>query len=181
VREVAPHRTMNGRNGAGRLRMNGRQTTTAFASVLAVSLFSRTAYLRAQTSAASLDARASDPVAMGWMVGSPPPAAKLIRYVDRSYYAFPQTRWSYSNIRQFLPTHAVPRGDTTPTALPKAERADMDAVTFQPIGVTKPMTWGGIPASQLHGRHLGIAQRVHCIPAILRCAHADRATHRVFR
>jgi CubicO group peptidase (beta-lactamase class C family) len=121
--------------------MSGRQTTRAFASVVGVSLVFRTAYLGAQTSAGSLDARASDPVAMGWMVGSPPPAAKLIRYVDGSYYAFPQTRWSYSNIRQFLPTRAVPRGDAAPSALPKAERADMDAVTFEPIGGTRRMTW----------------------------------------
>ena len=26
------------------------------------------------------DARASDPIAMGWMVGSPPPADKLVRF-----------------------------------------------------------------------------------------------------
>src|SRR5205809_407094 len=103
--------------------MNGRQTITALASALAVSLVFGTAYISAQTSAGSLDGRASDPVAMGWMVGSPPPAAKLIRYVDGSYYSFPQTRWSYSNIREFLPTRAVPHGDTAPCALPKAERA----------------------------------------------------------
>jgi len=121
--------------------VNGRQTTLTLAAVLAVSLAFRTAYLDAQTGAAALDARASDPLAMGWMLGSPPPPAKLIRYVDGSYYAFPQTRWSYSNIRQFLPTRAVPRGAAAVSPLPKAERADIDAVTFQPIGGTRRMTW----------------------------------------
>ena len=119
------------------MRMNVRQT----ASLLAVFLVFPTAYISAQTSGAVPDGRASDPVAMGWMVGSPPPAAKLIRYLDSSYYAFPQTRWSYSNIRQFLPTRGIPRGDADPRALPKAERADINAVTFQPIGGTHRMTW----------------------------------------
>ena len=43
---------------------------------------------------APLDARASDPIAMGWMAGSPPPAAKVIRFADGSHYKFPQTRWA---------------------------------------------------------------------------------------
>ena len=56
-----------------------------------------------------LDAQASDPVAMGWMVGSPPPPDKLIRFSDGSFDRFPQARWSYSNMRQFLPTRVVAR------------------------------------------------------------------------
>jgi CubicO group peptidase (beta-lactamase class C family) len=121
--------------------MIARQIAVVFASVLAVSLVFRSGDVGAQTTASALDARSSDPVAMRWMVGSPPPPAKLIRYVDGSYYAFPQTRWSYSNIRQFLPTRAVARGNAVPGTLLKAERADLDAVTFQPIGGGKRMTW----------------------------------------
>lgn len=37
----------------------------------------------------------TDPVALGWMVGSPPPADKVIRFADGSGYKFPQTRWSF--------------------------------------------------------------------------------------
>ena len=36
------------------------------------------------TTAPTLDARGSDPVAMGWMVGAPPPPDKLIRFADGS-------------------------------------------------------------------------------------------------
>ena len=40
-------------------------------------------------------ARATDPVTLGWMVGSPPPPDKLIRFEDGSFYRFPQWRWSW--------------------------------------------------------------------------------------
>ena len=46
------------------------------------------------------DAVASDPAALGWMQGSPPPADKVIRFGDGSSYRFPQMRWSFSNYRQ---------------------------------------------------------------------------------
>ena len=52
-----------------------------------------------------LDARASDPNVMGWMQGFPPAADKQIN--ARNYLLFPQTRWSFSHIRQLLPTATV--------------------------------------------------------------------------
>ena len=55
----------------------------------------------------------TDPVAMGWMVGSPPPADKVIRFADGSGYKFPQTRWSFSNFRQLVPTTQVTGSDVT--------------------------------------------------------------------
>jgi CubicO group peptidase (beta-lactamase class C family) len=88
-----------------------------------------------------LDARASDPVAMGWMAGSPPPPDKLVRFADGSWFRFPQTRWSFSHVRQLMPTRVVGRGDAPPVLLPRAEREDLDAVTFQPIGGAASMTW----------------------------------------
>jgi CubicO group peptidase (beta-lactamase class C family) len=91
--------------------------------------------------AAALDARASDPVALGWMVGAPPPQDKLVRFSDSSWFRFPQTRWSFSNIRQLMPTSVVRRGGGPATTLPRAERTDIDALTFQPIGRTDQMTW----------------------------------------
>jgi len=96
----------------------------------------------AQTPAPSFaDARATDPVALGWMTGSPPPASKIVRFADGSFYKFPQTRWAFSHMRELVPTVAVPRGAGPPSALPRAERRDLDAVTFTPIGGSTPMTW----------------------------------------
>lgn len=92
-------------------------------------------------SAQAVDARASDPAAMGWMVGTPPAPEKTIRYADGSFYSFPQTRWSFSNIRQFVPTRVVSRGTGVASEMPRAERADIDAITFLPIGSAKTMTW----------------------------------------
>jgi CubicO group peptidase (beta-lactamase class C family) len=88
-----------------------------------------------------LDANASDPVTMGWMIGAPPPPDKVIRFADGSWFRFPQTRWSFSNIRQLVPNRVVGRGDGPVSALPRAERNDVDQVTFQPLGRTDLMTW----------------------------------------
>ena len=56
------------------------------------------------------DAAATDPVKLGIMKGSPPPADKVVRFADGSAYKFPNTRWSFSNFRQLVPTSPVPRG-----------------------------------------------------------------------
>ena len=87
-------------------------------------------------------AEETDPVKMGWMVGSPPPADRVIRFADGSGYRFPQTRWSFSNFRQLVPTTQVSRGTGAPVPLPRALRTDLDAVSFMPLGKTEPMTWG---------------------------------------
>ena len=84
------------------------------------------------------DAIESDPVRMGWMVGSPPPPDKLIRFADGSFARFPRTRWSYSNMRQLLPTSVVRRADRPIRPLPRAERTDLDAVAFVPLGPPSP-------------------------------------------
>ncbi len=89
----------------------------------------------------TLDADASDPVRLGWMVGSPPPADRVIRFADSSYFRFPATRWAFSNFRQIQPTTVVPRGSHPVVPLPRAERDDIDEVTFQPIGRSDSMTW----------------------------------------
>jgi CubicO group peptidase (beta-lactamase class C family) len=87
------------------------------------------------------DAADSDPVRMGWMTGSPPPANKLVRYADMSLYHFPETRWSFANFRQLMPTTNIWRGEATPSALPRALRSDIDELTFTPLGCSEPMTW----------------------------------------
>ena len=86
-------------------------------------------------------AEQTDPTKLGWMVGSPPPADKVVRFADGSFYKFPQFRWSFSNVRQLVTTSNVSRGSAAPSALPRAERADIDAISFVPLGKTEPMTW----------------------------------------
>jgi len=88
-----------------------------------------------------LSAADSDPVQLGWMTGSPPPPEKLIRWEDMSIYRFPQTRWSFANFRQFVPTSSVWRGDGPVAPLPRALRDDIDAVAFTPLGSNETMTW----------------------------------------
>jgi hypothetical protein len=95
----------------------------------------------AQNASPPLDAKASDPVVMGWMVGSPPPANKIIRFSDSTFFRFPQTRWSYSNIRQLMPTRVVARGDAPAVPLPRAEQKDLDGIRFHPLGSTDWMKW----------------------------------------
>ena len=88
-----------------------------------------------------LDAAASDPNVMGWMQGSPPPAEKQVRFDDGSMYTFPKLRWAQSNIRRLVPTTNVARGDEPVCVLPRADRDDLDAVSFTPIGASAPMSW----------------------------------------
>ena len=76
------------------------------------------------------------------MTGSPPAPEKVIRFADGTGYKFPQFRWSFSNYRQLVPTTNVSRGTAAPSPLPRAERNDLDAVRFTPLGKTEPMTWG---------------------------------------
>jgi CubicO group peptidase (beta-lactamase class C family) len=95
----------------------------------------------AQNATQYLDADASDPVRMGWMVGSPPPPEKQIGFADSSFSKFPRTRWSYAHMRQFVPTRAVARRGAPVCELPRAERGDIDDVPFTPLGGTGTMTW----------------------------------------
>ena len=88
-----------------------------------------------------LNAADSDPVKMGWMVGSPPPADKLILFSNMTHYRFPQSRWSFANIRRFMPSSNISRGGEPSNALSYAERKDIDTLTFQPLGSADKMSW----------------------------------------
>ena len=83
----------------------------------------------------------SDPVKLGWMQGDPPPPDKLVRFADMTLYRFPQIRWSFANFRQLTPTSNIARGDGPVSVLPKAERKEIDALTFTPMARTDSMTW----------------------------------------
>jgi CubicO group peptidase (beta-lactamase class C family) len=109
-------------------------------TVMGLSLTAAATGLLAQTPNLPTAAQ-TDPVTLGWMVGSPPPADKVIRFADGSGYKFPQTRWSFSNFRQLIPTTQVSRGMGAPAPLPRALRNDLDAVSFVPLGKDTPMTW----------------------------------------
>jgi CubicO group peptidase (beta-lactamase class C family) len=61
----------------------------------------------------------SDPKAMGWMQGFPPPAERAITFADGTLRQFPQSRWAFSNYRQFLPTKSVWRGPGPASILPR--------------------------------------------------------------
>jgi hypothetical protein len=64
------------------------------------------------------DGVASDPIALGWMEGSPPPADKLIRFEDDDTLSFPKIRWSLSHTRETVPTAAIWRGAGAPRPQP---------------------------------------------------------------
>ncbi|MDQ7959991.1 hypothetical protein [Flavobacterium lindanitolerans] len=83
----------------------------------------------------------SDPVKMGWMVGSPPPENRILRFEDGSFFEFPGLRWSVAHMRQFMPTTNVSRGLGPSNPLQEALREDIGGVTFIPLGEKEPMTW----------------------------------------
>jgi CubicO group peptidase (beta-lactamase class C family) len=104
-------------------------------------LLSISAAAYGDTAADLATARATDPVALGWMIGSPPPSDKMIRFRDGSDTRFPQLRWTFSHWRELRPTTAVPRGSARILPLAGTTRTNLDAVTFTPLGGTTSMTW----------------------------------------
>ncbi len=70
-----------------------------------------------------LSAEESDPAALGWMKGFPPPAAKLIMQPESDLFSFPKLRWTVCHIRELMPTKQVSRGVGPPTPLKHAIKA----------------------------------------------------------
>ncbi|WP_137189626.1 serine hydrolase domain-containing protein [Stenotrophomonas rhizophila] len=95
----------------------------------------------ATASAAPPDAAASDPGALGWMQGFPPPEAKRIRYTDSDYFAFPKLRWTACHFRQLMPTVGVSRGPGAAAPLPQRLDTAIDALPFTPLNTRTRMTW----------------------------------------
>lgn len=94
----------------------------------ALAIFSLAAGACAQSPALPNPA-ATDPVALGWMQGSPPAPDKIIRFEDGSFYRFPQLRWTFSHIRELRPTISVWHGNGTPSIMPQAA-VDLDSLAF---------------------------------------------------
>ena len=91
--------------------------------------------------AAFPDARESDPAKLGWMIGSPPPPDRVVRFDDGSYWRFPALRWTVSNFRQLMPTVNVSRGLGPAAPLPYALRDEIDNLSFTLLGSQSTMTW----------------------------------------
>lgn len=87
------------------------------------------------------DALESDPAKMSWMVGSPPPPERIIRFEDGSYFKYPQMRWSVAHFRELMPTTNVSRGIGAPNTLERSLQAGIDEVSFVPMGSDQSMTW----------------------------------------
>ncbi len=83
----------------------------------------------------------SDPAVIGWMVGSPPPDDRIVRFDDGSFHQFPAWRWSVSNFRQLMPTVGVPRGLGPVRSLARAVDGAIDDLRFTPRGSDAPMSW----------------------------------------
>ncbi|MFC7513769.1 serine hydrolase domain-containing protein [Herbaspirillum sp. GCM10030257] len=94
--------------------------------VLAIATLAAGAYAQAP---ALPNPAATDPVALGWMHGSPPAADKIIRFEDGSFYRFPQIRWTFSHIRELRPTINVWHGNGAVSTMPQA-LLNLDAITF---------------------------------------------------
>jgi CubicO group peptidase (beta-lactamase class C family) len=86
-----------------------------------------------------MTAAESDPVALGWMVGAPPPADKIIRFTDPDYFSFPKLRWTVCHFRQLMPTIGVGRGLGPLRFFERRLDDSIDALTFTPLGSDKPM------------------------------------------
>lgn len=89
----------------------------------------------------AMTAEDSDPARLGWMLGSPPPADKIIRFSDPDYFTFPKMRWTVCHFRQLMPTVNVSRGLGAPVPLPRKIDETIDAVTFTPLDRDGQMTW----------------------------------------
>ena len=90
---------------------------------------------------APLDAAASDPRAMGWMEGHPPPEDRVIRYSDPDFFSFPKLRWIVCHFRELMPTVAVARGAGPVRPLERAIDEGRGAVEFTPLSGGETMTW----------------------------------------
>ena len=87
-----------------------------------------------------LDAAATDPKALGLMQGFPPPPEKRLTLTGGSSLQFPNSRWALSSVRQTGPSVNVRRGSNPASPLPRADRDDLDAVTFTTMD-GRTMSW----------------------------------------
>ncbi|MEJ1172233.1 serine hydrolase domain-containing protein [Variovorax sp. CCNWLW235] len=109
---------------------------TALAAAFTLIAVNTSSNAQTPAPAAPPDPAATSVEAMGWMKGFPPPPDKLITFDNPAGGVFPRTRWSFSHVRETVPTANVWRGSGAPSPLPAAPRSDIEAVTFKPLGST---------------------------------------------
>jgi len=109
---------------------------TALAAALTTTLLAvNTSHAQTPAPAALPDPAATSVDALGWMKGFPPPPDKLITFDNPAGGVFPRTRWSFSHVRETVPTSNVWRGAGAATPLPAATSpVQIEAVTFKPLG-----------------------------------------------
>ena len=90
---------------------------------------------------APLSAEESDPQALQWMTGFPPPDDKLIAHPQSNYFSFPKLRWTVCHIRELLPTTRISRGIGAPDPLPYALDNGINDISFMPMGSDTQMNW----------------------------------------
>ncbi len=88
-----------------------------------------------------LDAASSDPAVLGWMTGFPPPSDQRIHWAAADHMRFPTHRFAFSNMREFLPSTRVARGQGPVWDLPMAPRDDIAALRFKPLGGGAELDW----------------------------------------
>ncbi|EJL99497.1 hypothetical protein PMI18_03534 [Pseudomonas sp. GM102] len=121
---------------------NPRAVSPCFSqSITALLMCVMSSFAAAATPETFPDAATSDPEKLGWMVGSPPPVDRTVRFEDGSYFQFPAMRWSVSNFRQLMPTINVSRGLGAPAPLLSALDKEIDTIGFVPLGTKASMTW----------------------------------------
>ncbi|MFN2101110.1 serine hydrolase domain-containing protein [Altererythrobacter sp. MF3-039] len=88
---------------------------------------------------APLDGRASDPAAMGWMEGSPPPEEKRVLARRSDHFIFPKTRWSFSHMREVLPTANIDIAERW--ELPRDLHAGFERIEVTPMGAQEALSF----------------------------------------
>jgi hypothetical protein len=89
------------------------RTTTPAAALLRTALPAAALLLGATANAQQPSfppAAEADPARLGLMQGAPVPPDKQVRWDNGSMWAFPKTRWAFSNLQALTPTVPVARG-----------------------------------------------------------------------
>ena len=95
----------------------------------------------AQNAAPALPDPASTSVqAMGWMQGFPPATDKLITFDNPAGNVYPRLRWTFSHIRELVPTANVWRGPGAPSVLRSAP-VDIEQVRFKVMGTGEELSF----------------------------------------
>jgi CubicO group peptidase (beta-lactamase class C family) len=97
--------------------------------------------VHAQTPAIPPTAAETNPKTNGVMQGFPPSPDKIVRLGDGSSSRFPGTRWSFSHIRELVPTANVSRGEGPIAPFPTGAEHNLDDLAVTTLD-GKSITFG---------------------------------------